>query len=77
MRQDLDARSVGGRITDAVVSEATDMALEGADVARAHKGAVAGTLVALVAWIFRNPIIALIGKLLGRDGDDGKDRDND
>ena len=65
VREDLAARGLGGRIADRVVADATDVAVEAADLARAHKGLVAGTIVALVLWVFRNPLIAGVERLLG------------
>ena len=65
VREDLHARGIGGRVADRIVADATDMALEAADVAQAHKGVIAGTIAALVLWFFRHPIIERIEKLLG------------
>jgi hypothetical protein len=66
VRGDLDARGIGGRVADRVVADATDMALEAAEVAQAHKGVIAGTIAALVLWLFRQPIMAQLDRLLGR-----------
>ena len=65
VREDLNARGIGGRIADRIVADATDMALEAADVAQAHKGIIAGTIVALILWVFRHPIVERVEKLLG------------
>ena len=61
VRVDLDARGIGGRIADKVAADATDAAIEVADVARSNKPVIAGTLVALVAWTFRHRVAALFG----------------
>lgn len=65
VREDLHARGIAGRVADRIVADATDMALEAADVAQAHKGIIAGTIAALILWFFRHPIIERIEKLLG------------
>lgn len=65
VRTDLEARGVGGRIADKVVEDATDVALEAVDVAETHKGVVVGTLLAIVAWIFRDPLVAWIKSVIG------------
>ena len=65
VREDLHARGIGGRVADRIVADATDMALEAADVAQAYKGVIAGTIAALILWFFRHPIIERVEKLLG------------
>ena len=63
VRGDLDARSVGGRITDTIVGETADVALGAVEVVETHKLVVAGTLTAITLWFLRNPIIAAIRRL--------------
>jgi hypothetical protein len=70
VREDLETRSIGGRIADKVTSDAADAASELVDVARTHKPVVAGTVLALVAWIFRHPLLALFHRANGHDVDD-------
>ena len=71
VRQDLDARGVGGRITDKLGEDARDMLSEAKDIAAESKGVIAGTIAALALWFFREPIIAWLDdrlefdKLLG------------
>lgn len=70
VRTDLAARGVGGRIVD----RAGESLNAAKDVARAHKGIVAGTLGLVTLWVLRKPIIAM-GTLLWaeyneRKGDD-------
>ncbi len=67
VKDDLAARSVGGRIADKLgeeVKAALDQAL---DVAKESKGIIAGTVAALALWSLRNPIISWAAELLGRD----------
>jgi len=70
IRDDLEARGIGGRIADKVVTDATDAAFEAIDVAESNKLVIAGTLLALVAWLFRKPLTAWIAKLVGGDPDE-------
>jgi hypothetical protein len=67
VREDLHARSIGGRIADKVTADATEAAIEVADVARSNKPVIVGTLAALIAWISRHRIARLANRLLGRD----------
>ncbi len=67
VREDLEVRSIGGRIADKVTSDATEAAIEVADVARDNKPIVAGTLAALIAWFFRRRIAGLVNRMFGRD----------
>ena len=73
VRADFEARGIGGRIADRVVEAAADIGLEAVDLAESHKGLIAGTLFALVVWIFRHPIIARIETLIGADDRHEKD----
>jgi hypothetical protein len=63
LRCDLEARSIGGRIVDKVAGDVSETAAEAADIVRSNKPVVAGTVLALTAWLFRNPIIALVEKV--------------
>lgn len=67
VRQDLNARGIGKRITDKLGEEAREIISETIDVASESKGIIAGTLAALALWFFRNPIVAWIDELLDRD----------
>jgi hypothetical protein len=61
VRDDLAERSIGGRIVDKVSANAAEAATEVVEVVRTNKAVVAGTLFALIAWVFRHPILALFG----------------
>jgi len=65
VREDLEARSIGGRIADKVAAEASDAATGVADVARSNKPVIVGTLLALIAWVFRHRIAGLVSRLFG------------
>lgn len=58
VKTDLEARGIGGRIADRVVADATDLAFEAVDIADENRGIVAGTIVAVGLWVFREPIFA-------------------
>jgi len=64
VKGDLDARSVGGRIADKLGEDARIIVDEAIDVASEHRGLIAGTIVAVAVWIFRNPIFTGIERLL-------------
>jgi hypothetical protein len=80
VRADLDARGVGARAADAVTSEARDVADTGVAMARQHKGVVAGTIGALMVWLFRDQVLHLIKEITGTSGeqdDDSQDGEPD
>lgn len=65
VKSDLSARSIGERVAGKIGEEAFDALDYTLDVARDSKGIIAGTLAAVVLWVFRNPIIAWVERLLG------------
>ena len=69
LKNDLAARGVGERIKDKVGEEAHEVWDQARDVAGEHKGIVAGTILALVAWLLRAPIGHAISALLGHDAE--------
>ena len=68
VKLDLEERGIGGRIADEVSDRAQIVMDEAVDVLEAHPGLIAGTIFAIVLWLFRNPIIALIGQLMEKAG---------
>lgn len=73
VREDLSARGIGGRIAD----RAGEMAAETADVANEHKGVIAGTFAAIALWVFRDPIIKLVGRLRSDSEEKKKNSEDD
>lgn len=67
LRADLTAHGVGERIKDRAAEEAHDAWDNARDVATEHKGVVAGTILALVAWLLRGPIGDGLAAVFGRD----------
>lgn len=66
LREDLEERGLGERVSHRVAEKAQDAWLHAIDVASAHRGVVAATVVALVAWFLRGPIARGVGALIGR-----------
>lgn len=67
LRADVNAHGIGERIKDRAAEEAQDAWDNARDIASEHKGAVAGTVLALVAWLLRGPIGTAISALFGGD----------
>ena len=76
LKNDLAARGIGKRIKDRASEEAHEALDHAVEVASEHKGVVAGTLLALLAWFLRGPIGSAFEALLGR-GDDGDDAEQE
>lgn len=77
LRADLTAHGIGERIKDRAAEEAQDAWDNARDVASEHKGVVAGTLLALVAWFLRGPIGNALSALFGSDDDDDPEQPSD
>ena len=67
LKADLTATGIGERIKDRAAQEAQDAWDNAREVASEHKGVVAGTLLALVAWLLRGPIGDALSALFGAD----------
>ena len=70
LQEDLAAHGIGERIKDRAAEEAQEAWDQAKDIATEHKGVVAGTFLALVAWLLRGPIGDALSALFGRDGED-------
>ena len=77
LQADLTAHGIGERIKDRAAEEAQDAWDQAKDIASEHKGVVAGTLLALVAWLLRGPIGDALSALFGHDDDDDADPPRD
>ena len=74
LQDDLTAHGIGERIKDRAADEAQQAWDQARDIASEHKGVVAGTFLALVAWLLRGPIGDALSALFG-DDEDGGDED--
>jgi hypothetical protein len=70
---DLEARGIGQRISDRAVSEVKELANISLDVAKESKGIIAGTIAAILLWLFRVPIIGWAESLFDDEGDEPGD----
>ena len=77
LRADLTERGVGERIKDRAADEAQDAWDSAREVASEHKGVVAGTILAVVAWLLRGPIGDGLAALFGRDDQDATEPPRD
>lgn len=64
VKADLAARSVPGRIKAKATDEAAKAIEQGVAVAKQSKGIIAGTAAALALWFFREPLMALVKRLI-------------
>jgi hypothetical protein len=71
VRNDLDARGIGGRIADKAGKEVRAGFDEALAIADDNKGIVAATIAALTLWLLRHPLIEGLQALLA----DGKAAD--
>lgn len=70
LRTDLDTTGIGERIKDRATDEAQGAWDSARDIASEHKGVIAGTILALVAWVLRGPIGDALAALFGDDDDE-------
>lgn len=70
LRDDVEQRGLGARLADRVGGEARDVWQQTLEVAEAHRGMVAATIIALMAWLLRDPIARRVGALLANDDDE-------
>jgi hypothetical protein len=76
VRADLSARSVSSRAATTVAEEARGAAGAGVSLARENKGVLAGTIVALLVWLFRDQILLGLNDLAGRSDDGSEEPDS-
>ena len=75
LQVDLETTGIGERIKDRAAEEAQDAWDSARDIASEHKGVVAGSLLALVAWLLRGPIGNALSTLFGGDDEDDDEED--
>lgn len=77
IKADIEARGIGSRVAGTMVDEVSGAVDLGLDVARERKGLVAGTIGALLLWIFRQPLIAGVAALFEHSATNGDADDKD
>lgn len=75
LKNGLAARSIGERIKDRATEEAHEALDHAVDVASEHKGVVAATLLALLAWFLRGPMGSAFDALFGRRDDEDTEQE--
>jgi len=70
LKGELDERGFASRVASKVAEDAKDVFEEARDVADQNRGIVAGTIVALMVWFMRNPILAALGRWIGEHNQD-------
>lgn len=69
LKLDLELRGLGARLADRAGHEVHAVWEQAIEVAAAHRALVAGTVLALVAWLLRGPIARGFSALFGGGGD--------
>ena len=69
IKDDVEARGVGGRIADSVTSQAHAVADQALEIAEENRGVIGGTIAALAIWFLRDPLLSLLARVTGRDDD--------
>lgn len=67
LNEDVEQRGIGARLTDRVTDEVREIWDQALEVADAHRGVVVATVIALVGWVFREPIMDRVSALFGHD----------
>ncbi len=67
---DLEKRGLGQRVSDRALQEVRELGDKTLAIAGESKGIIAGTLAAIMLWLFRGPIIAWAESLFADDGAD-------
>jgi hypothetical protein len=77
IREDLNARGVGGRIADRIGDSAKDMLDDAVDYAEDNRGQVAAAIAAIVLWFARAPLLNGLAQIFGFDDGDAEQQDAD
>lgn len=65
IKQGLQERGIASRIAGEIGVQAKSAFDESVEIARENPGVIAGTMVVLMLWILRNPIISWLDNRLG------------
>lgn len=77
VREGLNGRKIANRLKDRATEEVVDAIDQAREVASEHKAIVAGTILALVGWFLREPILMVVRRLLEKDEAAGDDEDGE
>lgn len=77
VREDIQARGVGGRIADRIGDSAKDMLDDAVDYAEDNRGMVAAAIAAIVLWFARAPLLNGLAQILGLDEADPEQQHGD
>ncbi|QGN53876.1 hypothetical protein [Novosphingobium sp. Gsoil 351] len=77
LKTELSAHGIGARLKDKAAEEAQEAWDTARDVASEHKGVVAGTILALVAWLLRGPIGSALSSLFADEDEGGAEPADD
>lgn len=70
IREDLQERGIGQRVTERVGDSAKELADDALSYAGEHKSIVAAAIAAVVLWFARSPIMQAVEDLFGSENDD-------
>jgi hypothetical protein len=73
---DLEKRGIGQRVSDRALQEVRELADKTLAVAGESKGIIAGTVAAIMLWLFRGPIITWAEGLFADDDADDETSEN-
>lgn len=77
IREDMKARSVGGRIADRFGDSAKDMLDDAIDYAEENRGMIAAAVAAIVLWFARAPLLNGLAQILGFDDGEAEQQGGD
>ncbi|WP_338465801.1 hypothetical protein RXV95_09450 [Novosphingobium sp. ZN18A2] len=76
VREGLNGRVLANRVKDRATEEVADAIEQARDIASSHKSVVAGTILALLGWLFRDPVFGLF-RAIGDRSTDPSEGDSD
>lgn len=77
LRANLGTRGVGERIAGRFGDGAQDLLDDAVDFAETNKGHIAAVAAAIVLWFSRGPILRAMASLIGIEGDEPEQKDDD
>lgn len=77
LQDGLATRGIGERVKDRAAEEAREALDHAVDIASEHRGVIAATVLALIAWFLRGPIGDLFAALFGDEEEPGEGQNVD